>query len=344
MNLRGVHDQMRKLSDRSRTRDVKAGVDDDDCAYVESPSNCLVVTSDFINSSPAIVELGVGSWRELGWLAVCHNLADLAGSAAKPLYYLSGICVTKNTTETELIEFTEGVVDACVHHKCALIGGDTKFGVSRAIYGTALGVPLSCAGPFQRRHANPNHLIVASRPLGDFAASVLAVSLGSGIFGVELVNQALANLSHMEVCFEVAEALASSGTVCAGTDISDGLATDLRDLCRSSNVGATVEPDSIPVSQFVNCIAESMGVPPWSFAFASGGDFASIYSVRPDLADLARARGGTVIGNFLPESRTLTAGRLNLAIDHLGHVADRSVSFSQEIQACVEGIKQTYGN
>ncbi len=158
MNLRKLHKKIASLASLTKSNEVLTNIDDD-CAVISigGESDVLVITTDFINSSPAIIELGKGSWYHLGQLVVCHNLADLACSGCAPRFFMSGICAPKDTTSEELLEFIRGVCDSCKLYNCALIGGDTKFGRTRSIYGTALGTPFGTGGAFLRTQAKPGY-------------------------------------------------------------------------------------------------------------------------------------------------------------------------------------------
>lgn len=344
MDLRATHRVFRAIAERSRTSDVMYGVDEDDCAVIKAGAESLVVTADFINSSPAIIELGCGGWYELGELAVCHNLADLAGSGARPIAYLSGLCVERTVTVEDMSRFTQGVVDACERHACPLVGGDTKFGQSRSIFGTAIGLPLSASGPFCRTLAEPGYDIVCSSELGAFASSVVAASSGPDLFGGEIVELALASLASFNVGTAVVSALASGGGLCAGTDLSDGLGLDLCDMCDSSGCGAEIWPDAIPVNHLTKLVASEEKVHPWSYAFASGGDFACIYAVPPSESHAAVSAGGTIIGRMIEDPDRISAGKLDLRSRPLGHTANRNVSFHEEIRALVMRISECHGN
>lgn len=159
LDLRKVHKAIASVASRTKSEMVLTNVDDDDCAVIKVgiESKVLVVTTDFINSSPAIIELGNGSWYHLGQLVACHNFADLAGSGCAPRFFMSGICAPRGTSERELLKFTQGVCDVCNQYNASLIGGDTKFGATRSIYGVALGEPLGKQGVFLRTQAEPGY-------------------------------------------------------------------------------------------------------------------------------------------------------------------------------------------
>ena len=331
MNLREVHSKVARLADLTRTNDVVVAVDEDDCAFVSFGNSELAITTDFINSSPAVLEVGAGTWGDLGQLAVCHNLADLAGSGCIPLFFLTGICAPHGTSEADILEFTSGVCAACKRYGCALIGGDTKFGPTRSIFGTAVGKPMSPFGPFVRSKAEPGFSVVVSGPVGSFCASVLALHHGKQLFTNEELDEARRLLRRDYVPFDVAGNIAKSGRPCAGTDISDGLGTDLADICASSSVAVMLDVDAIPVDDFARTVAGKLSLAPWTLSFATGGDFACLFAVEQETAFSLRGTDARVIGEFNdgpPCVRSRVTGR---ELPLLGHQADRRISFGEEI-------------
>lgn len=346
MNLRALHKDIASLAYLTKSNYVLTNVDDDDCAVItlDTGTDVLVLTTDFINSSPAIIELGHGSWYHLGQLVVCHNLADLAGSGCAPRFFMSGICAPHGTTHDELLEFTTGVCDVCQLYNCALIGGDTKFGGSRSIYGTALGTPFGSSGAFLRTYAKPGYKLIASGFMGSFGAAVVCLSLGLTQFSANELMQAKEMLFHIGVPFVLAEFIASFGYPCAGTDISDGLGTDICDICNSSLVSATIMETAIPVDTFTRLVAARLDVPAWSFAFASGGDFSCAFAVPPDIADICADKGGYLIGQFEKGPPELFSGITGRTLTNKGHVATRTKKFSDEIFSNIFHIKEFYGN
>ena len=66
-------------------------------------------------------------------------------------------------------------------------------------------------------------------------------------------------------------------------DLSDGLASDLRHICRASGVGAVVEADRLPLSPALEKAAGLFGVPPVEIALRGGEDYQLLFTVPPRL-------------------------------------------------------------
>jgi len=65
----------------------------------------------------------------------------------------------------------------------------------------------------------------------------------------------------------------------AMTDISDGLFSDLRKMCRASGVGFTVNADQIPIAPAARAVATSLGLDPTRLALMSGEEFELLFTL-----------------------------------------------------------------
>ena len=65
-------------------------------------------------------------------------------------------------------------------------------------------------------------------------------------------------------------------------DISDGLSSDLRHLCRESNAGAILESSSIPIDNDVKKLCGRRALDPLALALHGGEDFELMFTVAPE--------------------------------------------------------------
>jgi thiamine-monophosphate kinase len=110
----------------------------------------------------------------------------------------------------------------------------------------------------------------------------------------------------------LARSLAERELARAGMDLSDGLSSDLAEMCRQGGVGARIEAPSVPVSPAMAGLERARGGTPLAVALHGGEDYGLLLAVDPAefgaLEELARVWGVEVsaIGEFFegtPEVR-----------------------------------------
>ena len=306
-------------------------INDDDCAVMRLGSSLLVVTMDFINSHPIVMELGIGNWDTLGRLVVAANISDLCGTGAKPMAMLIGITMPYNSCTEHFKRIMSGILKETERHGIPVIGGDTKLGRSFAIVGVAMGSAVSSKNLFLKNGARPGDLVWTSGCLGSCAAAV--VGLKEGVKDKKWGAWAKRVLSVPNVPIEKSLALSDSRLGHGGTDISDGLGVSIHNLCDQSDTGAVIYADQIPVATQVIRIAKKKGISPWAFSFASGGDFQFLATTSPRVEVKLREFGFHCIGR-ITKSKTRSiqiAHRGERALPSIGHRDSRQLAFYEEI-------------
>lgn len=306
-------------------------INDDDCAVMRWGSSLLVITMDFVNSHPIVMELGIGSWDTLGRLVVAANLSDLCGTGAKPMAMLIGITMPYDSRTEQFKRIMRGIRQETQRHGIPVIGGDTKLGRSFAIVGVAMGSAGSSKNLFLKNGAKPDDLVWASGCLGSCAAAV--VGLKEGGKDQKWRTWAKRVLSVPRIPLEKSQALSDLRLGRGGTDISDGLCMSIHNLCDQSDTGAVIYADQIPVATPVLRIAKEKGISPWAFSFACGGDFQFLATTSPHAEAKLRELGFHLIGRITKERQRWIhcAHRRPLALPTIGHRDSRRISFYDEI-------------
>jgi thiamine-monophosphate kinase len=305
---------------------VLAGVGDDDCGVLPVDRGHLVVSTDFINARPICLELGLADRSALGRLVVAHNVSDLCGSGAEPIALLVGIMAERGSTVDDMRAVMEGVRQASADLGVPVIGGDTKLGRSWAIYGVAVGVAPDADAVFLKNRARPGQDVWLSGPVGDCCGSLLAFQDDAA--HRDWATRAIANPVPP---LDVSRALAALHVVRAGTDISDGLAADLGDLCAASGIGAEIEVDRIPVSERLRAYAATTGAPPWAYGLVLGGDVQFLATADPRHRDAIVHCGMTRIGTTTATpGLVLRSGDIAVPVPELGHRDERNLRFTDE--------------
>lgn len=320
---------------RKSQPDLLAGVDDDDCAVLRWEHPFLVVTTDYVNANPIALEFGVGDQSTIGRLVVAANLADILGTGAVPVCLLLSVVMPRDADATEFQALVNGARAEAERWSVPIVGGDTKLGSALAVCGTAIGAADHEAGLFLKYRARPGDAIWSSGNLGSCSAAVLGMAhrIPDENFTSWAVNVLTSPNLPIAQSRAVSELRLSSG----GTDISDGLGTDLAQMCAASGVGATVDLQEIPIHPQAASIGGRLGLPPWAFAFGIGGEFQFIVTA-PSAATDAMARLGLSRIGTVTASLDLLVRRCDGRIRELprgGHRDGRRMSFASEVSKLV---------
>jgi thiamine-monophosphate kinase len=270
----------------------------DDCAVIDIGNDiCHLYTVDML------VEDDHFSRRyfspcDIGHKAMVSNVSDIASCGGKVLYGLISFSLNNSIDVPFIDEFYRGLYDVCDQFSFDLVGGDTTHGKNFTISITLIG-EVSKKDLRLRSMARPGDLIVTSAPLGGSTAG-LRLFL-KDIKGYDTVKRFHL---HPECGMNVLQKILPISH--AMTDVSDGLASEVRNICRQSNTGAELYKNSIPLSKGIRETAAVLGDDPYDYALYGGEDFALIYTVSPDNQnDIV----GTVVGKITDGNHLLLDGK-----------------------------------
>lgn len=141
-----------------------------------------------------------------------------------------------------------------------------------------------------RSGARPGDLIMVTGPLGGSAAGLYA--LNNDVSGIPLELTAEAINSHLfpRARLQEGRLLSETGYVTSMNDISDGLASEVLELCKASGTGCCLEAGKVPFQEAVSVISEQAGVNLAEWTIYGGEDFELVFTVAPENAAKAAAR------------------------------------------------------
>lgn len=269
---------------------VRVGIGDDAAVLDLDSRNCAVVTTDMLVASRHFPP-GT-SPEQMGRRAVVVNLSDLAAMGAKPLGLIFSVGLPRRLKVKFVERLVRGMDVAAREHGTYVIGGDLSESKEVVISGAAFGV------------AHKRELLTRS---GAKVGDLIAVTgrLGAAAAGLKLLLKRLPAKSYralvraqLEPVAHVREgrALTRSGFVTSAIDVTDGLATNLRQLARESKVKLVVDRTNVPEHPLVRKFATRYGFGVDDFVLFGGEDFELLFTVRPrgwEKVRLALKRMGT---------------------------------------------------
>lgn len=307
------------------------GIADDDCAILPINGEDLVLTMDFLNANPIIIELGIGNYKDLGYLLVCVNISDLIGTGAKPIGFLIGSMMKRTDTTIDFHNLMNGVEEALLEYKIPLIGGDTKLGNSLALNGVAVGMRELNSKLFPHSNANEGDEIWVSGNIGSVAAAICVYNKVK--LSDNLSKYCIEVLKKPKVPVDKSLAISRGCFGNGGTDLSDGLSSDLRDLCKSSGVGAIIYSKLLPFDHELIELAKINKIEPWIFGLILGGDCQFIVTSNKENSSQLEKLKMIKIGEIISKKECyLDVNGSLFEMDSLGHEDGRNMSFYEEVK------------
>ena len=246
----------------------------------------------------------------VGYKALARAASDLAAMGARPLYFLLSLALPSSCTGKWFDHFLEGMSRAARNFGLTLAGGDTTCSPLASINLTLVG-EVNPGRAVLRSGARSGNLICVSGTLGEAELGLRLLQRG---WDKKKWKKLLQKHFYPEPRLALGEWLSKSGTATAMIDTSDGLSTDLANLCEASGLGARVWAEKIP-KVAVPSDARKLGLDSLSLALDGGEDYELLFTVPRRLEKhLPRAVRGvpiTVIGE-------ITRGRRILLIDDAG--------------------------
>jgi hydrogenase expression/formation protein HypE len=234
----------------------------DDAAVLQLPApdgGELAVSVDSHVVSPLFFPGG-----DIGRLAICGTVNDLAMVGAKPLWIAAGFILEEGFPTADLERIVRSMQAAAEEAGVIVVAGDTKVaerGKVDGIYVTTAGVGTIPAGRSCRAaNVQPGDAVLVSGTLGDHGIAVLAAR-GHLAFETAVVSDT-APLNHL-----VESVHATGVPIHAMRDPTrGGLAAALDEIAKRSKVSVMLQEERIPVSPGVQAACEMLGFDPLHMA------------------------------------------------------------------------------
>jgi thiamine-monophosphate kinase len=259
----------------------------DDAAVIDTGEGFTLVSTDMLLEGIHF-NLVYSPLKHLGYKAVVRAISDIYAMNGIPSQVLIAIGISSRFSVEQIDELYEGIYLACKRYDTDLAGGDTTTSLTGLIIGmTAVG-NVNRERLVRRSGAKPNDLICVT---GDFGASYMGLQLlerERRLFEKEKVTQP--DLSGYEYIigrqlkpeFPVAilRSLNKNGILPSSMiDVSDGLATDILNICRLSDTGCRIFIDRIPIDPETARLAEEFRLDPVIPALNGGEDYELLFTV-----------------------------------------------------------------
>jgi hydrogenase expression/formation protein HypE len=226
----------------------------DDSAVFELKGR-LAFTTDSYVVNPIFFPGG-----DIGKLAVCGTVNDLAMMGAVPKYLSIALVIEEGLAMSDLKRIMESIKEAAQESGVMIVTGDTKVvnkGSADKLFINSAGVGIVPSGvDISGSNAKVGDKIILSGSIGDHGIAV--ISQREGLQFSSSVKSDCAPLNKL-----VAEMLDTGVEIhCMRDPTRGGLASTLNEFASSSNVGIRIEEKDILIREGVQAACELLGFDP----------------------------------------------------------------------------------
>jgi len=229
-------------------------LDAEDAACVDVPPGRVALTTDSFVVSPLFFPGG-----DIGKLAVCGTVNDLAMRGAEPLFLTLGLILEEGLPLEVLEDVLRSVGRWAASAGVRIVTGDTKVverGMADGLYINTAGVGVIGEGrEVSIKGALPGDVLLVNGHVGDHGIAVLSNREGFS-FDVELESDC-APLNGL------VETMLGTGRINAMRDPTrGGLAAAVKEMAAASGCAIELEESEIPVREEVRAVCEMLGLDP----------------------------------------------------------------------------------
>lgn len=290
---------------------VIKGVGDDAAVIRVDGSKLMLITTDMMVEDIHF-SLTNSTFEQVGGKALMVNISDIAAMGGVPTQAVISLAVPAHLQIENLINLYHGLTTVAEQFGVNIVGGDTVSSPQKLVINVALTGEVEENKVIYRSGARPGDVVLVTGDLGRPAAGLLLFNKpeARGFLdqaGVEMLQKAH---TSPQARLKESQLLGSMGSLTALNDISDGLASEINEICQASGVGCRLWLDKIPVSPWVAQLARGVGHDPFDWALFGGEDFELVFTASParvkDILTIGEQEGFPVqvIGEIILQSTT----------------------------------------
>ena len=268
----------------------------DDAAVIESGNETILFSKDLFIEGIHF-DLAYTPLQHLGYKAISANVSDIAAMNGKPTQVIVGIALSNRFSVEAVDTLYHGIKLACEDFNVDLVGGDTTASPLGLVISVSIIGKADKKNIVLRSGAKEHDILCVTGDLGGAYMGLQVLQREKEVFKANpdmqpeiekyeyVVKRQLKPEARMDIIYELEEL----GVVPTSMiDISDGLASELLHLSKSSNVGVKVFEDKIPIDNQTFETAMEFNIDPITCALNGGEDYELLFTIKQ--ADLEKLK------------------------------------------------------
>jgi thiamine-monophosphate kinase len=283
----------------------------DDAAVIDNGDKLTLVSTDLLVEGVHF-DLTYSPLRHLGYKAAVVNFSDIYAMNGIPCQITIGMAVSNRFSVEALEEFYDGIKLACKKYNVDIVGGDTTSSKS------GLFISISVIGQGNKneivyRNTSQEHdLICVSGDLGSAYAGLLLLEREKAVFmadpnmqpDLEGYDYLVERQLKPEARKDFIELFKEKNIIpTAMIDVSDGLASEIIHICKSSGKGCAIYEEKIPIDVSTINLCDSFNIDPTTAAMNGGEDYELLFTVsQKDYNTIKEFLEVSIIGHITDEA------------------------------------------
>jgi thiamine-monophosphate kinase len=270
----------------------------DDCAVLSYPDREVLVTTDLLMEGVHF-DLTYIDLQHLGYKAAMVNISDVFAMNGTPRQLTVSLAISKRFSVEDIELLFSGIRLACEKWNVDIVGGDTTSSY------TGLAISITCIGEARkedivyRNGARDTDLVCVSGDLGAAYMGLQLLEREKAVYyqmvddakksGRQLPNfqpdfsgkeYLLQRQLQTEARGDIIGKLREAGIrPTAMMDVSDGLSSELRHICKQSGVGCRIFEKNLPIDYQTAVMAEELNMNVTTCALNGGEDYELVFTV-----------------------------------------------------------------
>lgn len=244
--------------------------------------------------------------KHLGYKSVASNVSDICAMNGVAEHITVSLAVSNRFPQEALEELYAGIKHACDVFDVDLVGGDTTSSVSGLVINIAIHGKVKKEEVVYRSGAKENDLIVVTGDLGGAYMGLQILEREKDVFNANpdiqpdldghdyILQRQMKPEARVDVIKMLGELKVKPTSM---IDISDGLASELLHIAKSSEVSCQIYDEKLPIDAKTSMTAMEFNVNPNTAGLNGGEDYELLFTVsQKDYETIGANPNFTVIG------------------------------------------------
>ena len=283
----------------------------DDAAVLNFDKKLSLVSTDLLVEGVHF-NLAWHPLKHLGYKAAVVNFSDIYAMNGFAKQLLVGLAVSNRFGLEAIEEIYAGIKLACEIYQVDLVGGDTTSSMSGLVLAPTVLGSVASGKEVYRNGAQAGDLIVVTGDLGGAYMGLLILQRENEVFKVNpnhqpdlspytyVVERQLKPEARKDIV-KLLRDLKVQPT--AMIDISDGLSSEILHLTKSSDKGAVIYENKIPIAPETVLAAEEFNISEITAALNGGEDYELLFTIKQQDYDKIKDNPNFMIIGHITEDK-----------------------------------------